>query len=447
MKKILLSLMALLAMTNVMAQDAIDFSAKGYENAQDLDGVAIKFGNATVTFSVGTGSTTPKYYNTGTAARLYGGNTMTITSDKTIEKITFTTAGGSNAFTEYQSWAPGEFADNVWTGSANSVVCTNNATSGHVRIQTITVEYAAGQDPEPIEGDVEKYTAISWDGTAYTVASEFAAATGEGGGVATNVVDGASIIKFGTANLECEAVGGTTAKTCDATGVTEWNDIKWDYKNQGDILFAYINGTGNPVFGYDIEEIITDGVPTGNYRQKFDDYYYTPDCGSMPAQGLYYKFTAKKAGDLKIYIWSNKGNRNTYLVDEATTKPVTYVAEGYINGQNDETGAKRWLTAEEIQALHDASGNAEKPYIIGAGNQNYWGAINYKMTAGQSVWLFQDSSQVGFQGYEFTPDGGTTGIQSVAAESVKAAHKIVVNGKVVIVKNGQQFNIAGQLVK
>lgn len=440
--------MALFAMTTVMAQDAIDFSAKGYENAQEFDGVAIKFGDATVTFSKGTGSTTPKYYNTGTAMRIYGGNTMTIASSKTIEKITFTTAGGTNDFTEAQTWAPGEFAANVWTGSAKEVVCTNTATSGHVRVQTITVEYAAGEGPDPTD-NTEKYTAISWDGTAYTVAPEFAAATGEGGGVATNVADGASIIRFGTANLECEAVGGTTGKTCDATGVTEWNEIKWDYKNQGDILFGYIQGTGNPVFGYEIEEVMTDGVPTGNYRQKFDGFYYTPDCGEMPAQGLYYKFTAKKDGDLKIYVWSNKGNRNTYLVDQATTKPVEYKAEGYINGQNDESGAKKWLTADEIKEIH-ATAYAEKedkPYVIGAGNQNYWGAINYTMTAGQTVWLFQDSSQIGFQGYEFTTESDPDGIENVAVAPKASIRKMMQNGRIVIVNGNNTYNVAGQLVK
>lgn len=317
----------------------------------------------------------------------------------------------------------------------------------------------------------ETYTAISWNGTEYTVAPEFAAVVADPatGGAATNInADGVSIINFGTANMEAVAVGGTTAKTCDATSVTEWNDIKWDWKNQGDIKYAYINGTGNPVFGYDIEEVMTDGTPTGNYRQNFDNYYYEPECGKLPAQGLYYKFTAKIDGEVKLNIWANKGNRNTYLVDEATTKPVAYSFEGYVNGQNEvigqdpETGndisAKKWLSTEEIQYLHDnakcqkdADGNIipgtdSAPYVIGAGNQPFWGQVIYSMKAGQTVYLFHHNAQIGFQGYTFTPNSSDAAINNVAAESKSAAIFNLRGQRVNSVVRGQIFIQNGQKV-
>lgn len=301
----------------------------------------------------------------------------------------------------------------------------------------------------------ESYTAISMEktdaGVVYTAAKEFADVVADPakGGVANNLKDGISVVKFGTANIEAEAVGGTVAAGGDDAvtkdGVQKWADIKWDWKNQGDISYAYIQGTGNPVFGYEIEEIMTEGEPTGKYRQNFAGYYYTPDCGKTPVQGLYYKFTAKTDGVIKIAIWSNKGNRNTYLVDGETTKPVAYDAEGYINGQNGADGQKKWLTPAEIKTIHDAAKvNAEtgvdsQPYCIGAGNQNYWGCINYVMKAGQTIWLFQDSSQVGFRGYDFTP-----GATEIVPGDITAVEGVVVDEHV----NGNAaiYNLAGQQV-
>ncbi len=300
------------------------------------------------------------------------------------------------------------------------------------------------------QAQTEKYEAVTFDGETYTASAEFANAT---------VADGKSVVTFGTDNMDVEAVGGTTPKDVfqdagsDFAGWQEWNDVKWDVKNQGDITFGYILGTGNPVVELNSEEVLDEDMRTGHYRPAY--IYYGPEEAEingktykniMPVQGLYFKFTAKTAGDLKIYVWSNKGNRNTYLVDEATTKTVEYKAEGYINGQNDENGKKKWLTTDEIQAIHDASGNAAIPYIIGAGNQPFWGALNYTMTAGQTVWLLQDSSQIGFQGYEFTTSGDT-GINEVTTASNKAVCKTIQNGRVVINKGGMTFNVAGQLVK
>lgn len=295
------------------------------------------------------------------------------------------------------------------------------------------------------QAQVESYEAVTYDGAAYTASAEFANAV---------IADGKSIVKFGTANMEVEAVGGTTPKDLflnpgeDFTDWAEWNDVKWDVKNQGDITYGYILGTGNPVLEVGAEEVLDGDSRTGHYRGTYT--YYTPDCGKTPIQGLYYKFTAKTAGDLKVYVWSNKGNRNTYLVDEATTQPVAYKAEGYINGQTykiengdpeELNGKKKWLTAEEIAALS----SPEKPYVIGAGNQPFWGAINYTMTEGQTVMLFQDSSQIGFQKYEFTADASA--INNITVAPVKAVAKTIQNGRVVIVKGGNTFNVAGQLVK
>ena len=54
------------------------------------------------------------------------------------------------------------------------------------------------------------------------LASEFAAVAGTGGGVATNTVDGKSIVMFSAGKATCTAVGGTTpANNTDIGGAAQ----------------------------------------------------------------------------------------------------------------------------------------------------------------------------------------------------------------------------------
>ena len=92
------------------------------------------------TFDKGTGNNTPKYYDTGTSVRMYGGNTLTITSTKTnIMSIVFSFGGsdGSNEITT----DVGEYSDGTWTGNESSVTFTIGGTSGNRRIARIKVYY------------------------------------------------------------------------------------------------------------------------------------------------------------------------------------------------------------------------------------------------------------------------------------------------------------------
>ena len=118
--------------------ETIDFSAQGYENAQDIS--SFKGNNVTITFDKGTNKNGPKYYNTGTAVRVYGDNNFTVSSSKTITaiKFTFSNGEGSNEI----SADKGSYSDGTWTGSATSVKFTVGGTSGHRRIKTIAVTFA-----------------------------------------------------------------------------------------------------------------------------------------------------------------------------------------------------------------------------------------------------------------------------------------------------------------
>ena len=117
------------------AEVTIDFSAQGYENAQLL--TTVEQDGVTYTFDQGTGSTAPAYYNSGYAARVYAGGSLTVSAAKTITGIAFTFGSGDG--TNEITVDAGSYADGTWTGSATSVKFSVGGTSKHRRIQKITV--------------------------------------------------------------------------------------------------------------------------------------------------------------------------------------------------------------------------------------------------------------------------------------------------------------------
>jgi len=482
MKKILLSALIASAATMSFADQktvTFDFSKPanyGYTEPDNGAGTPLQPGN-TIT-SDGVTITNKNTQESKTAVRFYnssGSITFRLASGGAIDitaggnKIVKLDIAGTNiayetnfTATPTATWTKVSNVNTTWEGSAETISIVR--ASGTVTFSTLTVVYETEGGTNV--GETEKYTAISWDGTEYTISDEFKAAVEDPttGGFATNVTDGKAVVKFGTKSVEVEAVGGTTPKDVQEVeagvfpGWSEWNDVKWDYKNQGDILFAYINGTGNPVVKIDSEAVVTDGNPTGMWRAAYT-YYEADGSAGMPVMGLYYKMTVKETGLLKIAVWSNKGNRNTFVVDEATKQPIKMRAEGYINGQNytaedgvDESlvGKKKWLSTDQIQAIHDAAkvdstGVDSAPYVIGAGNQNFWGNIVCEVVKDQTLWLFQHSSQIGFQGFEFTP-GAKDGIESVKA--AKEANEIydILGNKVSQMQSGKLYIKNGRKV-
>jgi hypothetical protein len=284
----------------------------------------------------------------------------------------------------------------------------------------------------------ESYTAVDQTG----LATEFSSII-DVNGVATNESDGKSFVTTATTNVDMLAVGGalpatitgSAAQDINADGtVNSWASITWASKNQSDINFYYIAGAGVPYVALSAAEITTDGVGTGTYKAAYTTYL--PDgTNGMPITGLYYKLTAKVAGSMKVGVWINKGNRNTYVVEESSKLPVAYSAEGYINGQN-ENGVKKYLSSAQVDSIHKAAkvdattGVDSAPYIIGAGNQPFWGYLIFTAEAGKSYWIFIDNAQIGFQGFTFTPS--TTGINETVNDNE--------------VKNVPLYNMAGQRV-
>jgi len=288
------------------------------------------------------------------------------------------------------------------------------------------------------------------------LAPEFAAVAGEDGGVATNAADGKSIITITKGKATVTAVGGTTPANDEEVGgaaqqivpgaavadkentyevaeVKAWNNIEWGKKNQGDIDFSYITGTGNPYVKMYCVQNSKDGDLVEN-SYKADYVYYEPD-GSlgMPITGLYYKFSASAKGAFKVKVWANKGNRKTFVVNAKDMKAQKLYASGYINGVNDANGQKKLLTVEQVDSVHHvyiyggyeaaveagekseeelatmkAEADAlavEREYVIGNGNQNFWGWLTFDVEPGEEYWVFQHSSQIGFGGFEYYEGG------------------------------------------
>ena len=97
-----------------------------------IDGVSYQFS--------ANGGTTPAYYTSGSAVRMYSNNKLSISSSSAITAIEFTYSDG--AFTQSCA-STGTVTAGNWSGSANSIVFTN-LTTGQVRISQIVVTTGGG---------------------------------------------------------------------------------------------------------------------------------------------------------------------------------------------------------------------------------------------------------------------------------------------------------------
>ena len=135
----------------------VDFSAQGWDNGQLVTEAPLVVDGVTLTFDKGEGTTKPAYYTTGSAVRLYAGNTMTVTAPTNLKKIDFTFASGEDSNDILSN--PGNYnkAGKQWTiGSSdpsNEVTFsidkkTGQANySGHRRVQKLVITM---EDSEPV---------------------------------------------------------------------------------------------------------------------------------------------------------------------------------------------------------------------------------------------------------------------------------------------------------
>ncbi|MCR4995075.1 MAG: chitobiase/beta-hexosaminidase C-terminal domain-containing protein [Bacteroidales bacterium] len=153
--------------------------------------------NITVTFSAGS-----KYYNTGTAMRLYGGCSATFSANgSNITKVELTFASG-NAPTSKDVWST-EGKTSVsndyttWYGSATSVSITRPSGSGHWRLQAVTITYETSGSGlaasnlaltgAPVALEFDLHTSAAAQTVYYTTSSTGAVTVGASDYVETSV--------------------------------------------------------------------------------------------------------------------------------------------------------------------------------------------------------------------------------------------------------------------
>lgn len=167
------TLVGFLTMSNTFADEVeIDFSAQGLENAEDVTVKEFRSSDGNkivVTFENGTNEKNgPKYYNTGTAIRCYGGNKINVKLNLETEVVTkvdftFGSGEGTNELTVKGDDAEGTFEGTTWKGRAvNSIVAEVGGTSGHRRIQKMTFTLS------PKDGETKTATSIEFTGDYLT---------------------------------------------------------------------------------------------------------------------------------------------------------------------------------------------------------------------------------------------------------------------------------------
>lgn len=141
----MLSILSLFAFALVANAAEVTFDlTSGYTNAQEVTSVSSD--GVTLTFDKGTNSNAPAWYEKGTAVRLYGGSTLTVSS--TVGKVTsvvFTFSATSNTLssTAAATVDNGSYSESgttgTWTLSATNATIKRGGTSGHARIKKVVV--------------------------------------------------------------------------------------------------------------------------------------------------------------------------------------------------------------------------------------------------------------------------------------------------------------------
>ena len=327
------ALMAMIGMGNAFAEDVVfDFTTYGFGNAEDVttrdfrsdgDKIVINFENGT------NEKNGPKYYNTGTAIRCYGGNKIAVklnleTQVVTKAEFTFASGEGTNEMTVKGSTDEGSFDGTTWTGrESGGLTAEIGGTSGHRRIQKIVftltpkdaeIYTVTGTLPlvnkswDPSDAAAEMATS---DGVAYTYVKEgitlekgatyeFKVVKGHAWGeeypssnYKVTVDETATYTATITFNATTKEVGCETVKTGAAAEVSHTYSV-----------------IGTLVGNWDVDTEMTKGSD-GLFRAVFDNV----------AKGKYeFKVRADKAWDIAY----PSSNYQLEIMDDDVTVTITF---------------------------------------------------------------------------------------------------------------------------
>lgn len=273
-----------------------------------------------------------------------------------------------------------------------------------------------------------------------------------------------SVVSFSTANVEGTQTSGPVAGYKDAETIplepnvdNSWGSLQTKALSaDGSVApFYYVQGKGNPVniSKVTFEEVVTDGTPTGMYRAFWDDAYYLPDgTAGLPTNGTYVTLKSKVDGEMKVGVWINKGNRDIYVVKGSDAKALALGTEvkvsGYINGQNNdvEEGSPLYGYVRFQDNIETKGTEGNDAYVVGPGNQAAWVYLTFNAVAGETYYVFNKNTQVGFSGFEFTAAGGA-GVGTIAADTLDEnapiyntlGQRVSKDYKGILIQNGRKF--------
>ena len=216
-----------------------------------------------------------------------------------------------------------------------------------------------------------------------------------------------------------------------------WKSITWkngnNKKDKDDNPMYFLMGTGNGYATLLAEYYYSEDKGEYGTRPEYTYIDYEKGETGVPGYGLYYKFTPETSGSLKVCVWINKGgeNRKVFVVKASDGKPLTpfvdYTFDGYINGKNQEgTSIPLYYSADEFKAWRDEQlgGDGVQPYRLSSTGSAVWGWLTINVQAGESYVIYQQSSQLGFGGYEL---GGNSYVASAGEGQIAAEFAAVVD--------------------
>ena len=279
--------------------------------------------------------------------------TLSVPAGKKINKIDFT--GEYINFTADS----GEFANGAWTGEAQTVVLTYNATKA-MQIKTITVDYGGNRIDPAFAWSAESATATigqpftaptlsyaqGFNGEITYTSSNENVATISATGAVTIVGAGTTVIKATTPStpdyLESSASYTLTVKDPAAS------DVTYDF-------------TGDEDYGTELE-------PSNDGVYIYDDKTWKNDPVSLVTSGKYRWWYNANGNTLRLYSNKNDNGEETTKLTFSVPAGKSITAIDFETGVNDaftanvgEFGGKSWAGDAQNVVL-TLAGNA-KPYI------------------------------------------------------------------------------------
>lgn len=304
MKKLLLTLLLLFSVGMVaMAAETVELTVSG--------SAFIGSDNITVSIDKANGGTAPRW--DATYVRVYAKNTITIKGAEgiTITKVVFSTESSNGTFLKGASSNKGTFngTSKTWTGSENSFVITNGTvTSGHTRINKITVTYeeetAGPKEPKDFTGfdklaeeGVALYVGKSMDINLPANAPEI---TYQSSNAEVAKVENGSIVALAVGEAEIVASWNLVAETWNA-GEKTFKVVVMEVPEFQTAAFDFINDWGSVFTSW----------PSGDVSDKNSNATATVGDATIKASG---KFTIFQSN-----AQATKGEHTLRLYKESTS--------------------------------------------------------------------------------------------------------------------------------